>query len=155
MKKILLDANLLVLLVVGLTNRELILRHKRTTTFEQADFDLLAEILSGFDTIVTMPHILTEVSNLISQIGDPALSEVRATFAVLIQEQQEIYAVSKDSVKHSAFVRLGLTDASILQLADSAIPLLTTDANLYLEAAKSNPLAQNFNHLRQARLLDN
>lgn len=153
LNKILLDANLLVLLVIGLTNRDLVLKHKRTKTFEQVDFDLLVKILSNYDAIVVTPHILTEVSNLISQIGEPALSRVRSTFSTLVEEQQEVFCASKDSVKHPAFIRLGLTDASILQLMNSTTPLLTTDLGLYLEAAKSNPLAENFNHLRQAGLL--
>ena len=88
-----------------------------------------------------------------SQIGEPALSSVRLTFSNLVQNQEEIYLASRDSAKHPLFVRLGLTDTSILQVIRSDIPLLTTDVGLYLEAAKSNPLATNFNHLRQTRLL--
>lgn len=151
--KILLDANLLVLLIVGRTNRNLILKHKRTKTFEEADYDLLVGILSRYDTIVVTPHILAEASNLVSQIGEPAYSSIRPTFSDLVQNQEEIYLESREGVKHPAFVRLGLTDASILQVIRSDIPLLTTDVGLYLEAAKVNPSAINFNHLRQSRLL--
>lgn len=151
--KILLDANLLVLLVVGLTDRSLILKHKRTKAFEEADYDLLVGILSGYDTIAFTPHVLAETSNLASQIGEPDSSAIRLTFSNLIQSQEEIYLMSRDSVKHPAFIRLGLTDASILQVIRSDIPLLTTDVGLYLEAAKANPSATNFNHLRQSRLL--
>lgn len=151
--KILLDANLLVLLTVGLTDRGLILKHKRTRTFEEADYDLLVEILSRYDAIAATPHVLAETSNLVSQIGEPALSSVRLILSNLIKDQEEIYIASRDSVKHPAFIRLGLTDASILQVIRSDIPLLTTDVGLYLEASKANPLATNFNHLRQARLL--
>ncbi len=121
--------------------------------FEEADYDLLVEILSRYDTIAAAPHILAEVSNLISLIGEPALSSVRLAFSNLIQTQEEFYLESKNSAKHPAFIRLGLTDASILQVIRSGIPLLTTDVGLYIEAAKSNPLATNFNHLRQTRLL--
>ncbi len=153
-KEILVDSNLLVLLVVGLTSRELITRHKRTKIFEQDDYDLLVKILSSYDVIVVTPHVLAETSNLVSQIGEPALEAVRLTFSKLIQDQKEVYYSSRDSVKHPAFVRLGLTDASILQLAKSAIPLLTTDVGLYLEAYKLNSSTINFNHLRQQRLLE-
>ena len=136
MTKILLDANLLVLLIVGFTDRNLILKHKRTRTFEGADYDLLVGILSRYDAIAVTPHILAEVSNLMSQIGEPALSSVRLTFSNLVQNQEEIYLASRDSAKHPLFVRLGLTDTSILQVIRSDIPLLTTDVGLYLEAAK-------------------
>lgn len=153
LKEILVDSNLLVLLVVGFTDRELITRHKRTKIFEQEDYDLLVKVLARYDVIVVTPHVLAEASNLVSQIGEPALKAVRLTFSKLIQDQKEVYYSSRDSVEHPTFVRLGLTDASILQLAKSAIPLLTTDVGLYLEASKLNPSAINFNHLRQQRLL--
>lgn len=151
--KILLDTNLLVLLIVGRTDRSLILKHKKTRTFEEADYDLLVGILSSYNAIAVTPHILAEASSLVSLIGEPALSSVRLTFSNLIQGQEEIYLASRDSTKHPAFIRLGLTDVSILQVIRSDIPLLTTDVGLYLEASKTNPLAMNFNHLRQARLL--
>lgn len=153
--KILLDTNLLVLLVIGLTDRELILRHKRTRTFEPADYDLLVEVLASFDTVVVTPHVLAEASNLLSQIGEPTLSVLRTTFAKLVEMQEEVYVAGKDGVRRPEFLRLGLTDTAILELADADLALLMTDVGLYLEAAKSNPLAENFNHLRQARLLGN
>ena len=49
MRQIVIDANLLVLLVVGLTDRALIAKHKRTKTFEPEDFDLLTRLLAGYD----------------------------------------------------------------------------------------------------------
>ena len=153
--KLLLDTNLLVLLVVGLTDRELILKHKRTRTFEPADYDLLLEVLTGFDTVVVTPHILAEASNLIAQIGEPTLTALRTTFAALVEAQEEVYVAARDSVRRPAFLRLGLTDTAILGLTDDDLALLTTDVGLYLEAARTNPLAENFNHLRQARLLGN
>ena len=153
--KLLLDTNLLVLLVVGLTDRGLILKHKRTRTFEPADYDLLLEILTSFDTVVVTPHVLSEASNLLAQIGEPALSTLRTTFAALVEAQEEIYVAARDSVRQPAFLRLGLTDTAILELGKNELALLTTDVGLYLEAAKTNPLAENFNHLRQARLLGN
>lgn len=157
--KLLLDTNLLVLLVVGLTDRELILKHKRTRTFEPADYDLLLEILASVDTVVVTPHVLAEASNLLAQIGEPTLSTLRATFAALVEVQEEIYVAARESVRQPAFPRLGLTDTAILELVaeidNSQLALLTTDVGLYLEAAKTNPLAENFNHIRQARLLGN
>ncbi len=153
MKRILLDANLLVLLVIGLTDRNLVPKHKNAKTFEKADYDLLVDILSSYDAIAVTLHILAETSNLVSQIGEPVSSSVRLTFSNLLQSQEEIYLASRDSAKHPLFVRLGLTDTSILQVIRSDTPLLATDAGLYLEASKVNPVATNFNHLRQARLL--
>ena len=64
MKQIVVDTNLLLLLVIGITDRSLIAKHKRTRSFEAEDFDLLVSVLAGYDQVVVTPHIMTEVSNL-------------------------------------------------------------------------------------------
>ncbi len=46
---IFLDANLLLLLVIGFTDRTLIREFKRTQEFSEQDFDSLAEIVSQAD----------------------------------------------------------------------------------------------------------
>ncbi|MDT7041626.1 PIN domain-containing protein [Candidatus Nitronereus thalassa] len=155
MKQIIIDANLMVLLVVGLTNPDLIERHKRTRkVFQKEDLDLLKKVLSGFDQILLTPHILTETSNLVSQIGEPAISQVRITLSKLLQSIEETFDPSVEVVKHQSYVRLGLTDCSILRLMGKSVTLLTADLSLFLDAAKSNPNAINFNYLRQERLMD-
>ena len=56
--------------------------------------------------------------------------------------------VSKSS--NSAFVRLGLTDAALLEIVTAGSPLVTVDLDLYLAALERNPDAVlNFTHLRQ------
>jgi len=152
-KKIVIDTNLLVLLVVGLTDRSLIEKHKRTKSFEKDDYDLLTNVLSNYDQIVVTPHILTEASNLVSQIGEPAMSTLRKTLSALLETQKEEYEPSIEVSRHHTFLRLGLTDGAILSLIGNEIPLITTDLDLYLAAANSNHNAINFNYLRQNRLL--
>lgn len=152
--QIALDANLFILLVVGLADRKLIEKHKRTSEFVEADFDQLQKILSRYEQIVVTPHVITEVSNLISQVNEPALSKVRQTLANLLPDSViEKFEFSIDIVKHRAFVRLGLTDCAILNVIREDIPLLTVDLDLYIEALRKNHNATNFNHLRQAWLL--
>lgn len=154
MRSIVLDANLLVLLVVGLADRSLIPRHKRTRTFEPADFDLLTKILAGYEQIVVTPNVMTEASNLASQTAEPGLTAVRQRLGALASVQREEYCPSARAVQHTHFLRLGLTDCALLDLIGSETPLLTTDLDLYLAAANANRNATNFNHLRQSRLLD-
>ncbi len=153
-RKIIIDTNLLVLLVIGLTDRKLIEKHKRTKKFEIEDFKLLTNILSGYDEIVVTPHILTETSNLVSQIGNPNLTAIRRTFSKLFSTQNERYEPSIEIGKHESFVRLGLTDCAILNLVKEKIPLITVDLDLYLSASNINHETLNFNHLRQSRLLN-
>lgn len=47
------------------------------------------------------------------------------------------------------FVRLDLTDATLLQLTHSSRSLLTTDLDLYLSTLNKDAMAVNFNHLRE------
>lgn len=151
MRRIVIDANLLVLLVVGITDRVLISRHKRTRSFEVEDYDLLVSILDSYDQVVVTPHIMTEVSNLLSQIGDPNLTRVRQTLCQLLPDQAEEYEPSSSIGKHKLFLRLGITDCAILNLVSKDTPLITVDLDLYLSAAEG--AAVNFNYLRQGRLL--
>jgi predicted nucleic acid-binding protein len=153
MRQIIVDTNLLILMVVGLTDRALIRKHKRTKQFEEEDYDLLMEVLSNFDQILTTPHILTETSNLAAQTHEDALLAVRAKLRALFDEQQEDFAPSISIAKNPLFVRLGLTDCAILSLVKNKIPLLTVDHDLYLAAAGISDLVVNFNHVRQERLI--
>lgn len=153
MKQIVIDSSLLVLLTVGLTNPDLIAKHKRTKSYEKEDFYLLTSILSHYDQMVVTPHILTETSNLVSQIGEPSMSLLRKTLLGLFKDQNEEYQPSIDIAKHTSFVRLGLTDCAILNVIQSKLPLITADLDLYLMAVKENENAVNFTHLRAPRLL--
>ena len=73
MRKIIaLDANLLVLLIVGLTDRRLIASHKRLKEYTVDDFDLLERLISASAGIAVTPNVLSEASNLTRQIGGPA-----------------------------------------------------------------------------------
>lgn len=153
MRRIVIDTNLLVLLVVGLTDRKLIDKHKRLQQFEQDDFDLLISLLAKFDQIFVTPHIVTETCNLISQIGDPAKSLVREKLAFLLDTLKEEFQPSSEVAKHNSFLRLGLADCAILDLIKTETPFVTADLGLYLAASKVNHNAVNFTHLRSPRLL--
>ena len=68
--QVLLDTNLLLLFLVDSYERKRIRNFKRTSTFSEEDFDLLAAFLQAFKKILTTPHILTEVSNLAGSLPD-------------------------------------------------------------------------------------
>lgn len=154
MKRILIDTNLLILLVVGGTDTALIVKHKRTRSFEPDDYVLLVSMLSSFDKIVVTPHILAETSNLIAQTDEVTRDRLRRTFANLIPLQDEVHHPASNTILHQAFLRLGLADCAILDLVDDDLSLITTDLDIYLQASKQHPdSAINFNHVRQSRLL--
>ena len=67
---------------------------------------------------------------------------------ILVRKFEETYRPSRMASERPEFVRLGLTDATLLGLADHSSVLLTTDVGLYLATLKSGHDALNFNHYR-------
>ena len=76
-----LDANLIVLLIVGAVGRERISQHKRTRRFPPEDYDRLLDLLERKRVFVT-PNTLTEASNLLKP-------RHRAVLRTLIEESTE------------------------------------------------------------------
>jgi hypothetical protein len=122
---LLIDTNLLLLYLVGKTNPGRIANFKRTSRYTVEDFDLLGQIVEQFRTLVTTPHVLTELSNLRDLQG-----EERPAF-------------------RSGF--LGLTDAAIASLSRHSYLFLTDDLNLYLTLLERGVDAINFSYLQQLR----
>lgn len=151
-RRIVVDTNLLVLLVVGLTDETLISTHKRTLSFVPEDFLLLRLLLEEYQQIVVTPHVLTETYNLVAQIGEPNRTHILHTLQTFIGSVEELPYPSKEAAFSSSFLRLGLTDSVILNVSQENLPLVTVDLDLYLESANSGREVINFNHLRAAHL---
>lgn len=149
---VVLDTNLSILLIVGMTDARLIAAHKRLGAYSAGDFDLLRRVLAPVQRIVVTPNTLTEVSNLLGQIGEPARSRLFETFAGWIRLSDERTVPSAAVSANKVFVRLGLTDAVVLEVLDRdhEIALLTADLDLYLAALRAGRRAENFNHIRDA-----
>lgn len=148
-----LDSNLLLLLVVGSASRKYIGMHKRLRAYDESDFDLLLEQLSVASAIVLTPNTLTETSNLIDYIGEPARSDVYRALATILDlsESQETYVPSKQAVSFRELPRLGLTDCALLSLCLQGVTLVTADLQLFLAVIRRGAKALNFNHLRDAQ----
>ena len=144
------DASLLVLLVVGSVGRELVAKHRRLRgAYTAEDYDILVDLISPVDRVFVTPNTLTETSNLLAHHAEPERSQLFERLRTLIQESEEIVVTSEDASSNSAFGRLGLTDAALLELITTESPLLTADLDLYLAAlAKGNEAALNFTHHR-------
>ena len=146
-KRIFVDANLLVLLAVGKTNKNLIEKHRRLREFQEKDYDTLIGILNQVDKILVTPNTLTEASNLLAQHGEPERSRFFEVLRILIEENEEIVVTSKTASQNAEFARLGLTDAGLLEVISNSNPLITVDLALYLAAInKESGSAYNFRH---------
>ena len=131
-----------------LVNRERIPRFKRTAQFIPEDYDLLMQIVEGFQKVITTPNILTKVNSLANQLGEPERSQCLKIFTVLISQISEEYLDSYSVAKNEGFARFGLTDSGIMQLAKDKYLVLTDDfkLSLYLKAQGIDTI--NFNNLR-------
>ena len=148
-KAFVLDANLLVLLVVGLASPEHIAIHKRLGEYSKVDFDLLTQLLADASRIVVTPNTLTEAVNLSAHIAEPVRSRILLVFRDWLERTQEIYVESARAMQHPAYSRLGLTDCVLLETAAQDLTIITADVGLYVEAGRQGRQAINFNHYRE------
>ena len=151
MASVMVDTNLLVLLVVGLTSESMTEKHKRTKEYGRKGYKLLLETLSLFDRIVVTPHILAETSNLVRQCADPLKTQVGESLAVLVFESEEQAVPAERIARQPEYPWIGFTDAGVLEaLSESAATLLTEDDGLYAASLGRGLDAINFEHLRAA-----
>jgi hypothetical protein len=146
-KGVLVDTNLLVLLLVGLVNKNRILDFKRTQNFTIEDFHTLSRLVDWFGKLVTTPHVLSQVSDL-TDLSGKDLAMIRGLFGSRVEQMEESYEPSNLLVTHDLFSRLGLTDAAIATVCSKGTLVLTADLNLHIALQHSGADALNFNHVR-------
>jgi hypothetical protein len=129
------DANLMVLLVVGSASRDYKAKHKRLHGYTVEDFELLGLLIADSSDIVLLPHVLVEVSSLARQIDNPARARIQTVMRTLIATATELPIPSASGAQRDEFNELGLTDAVILHLCSLSLngirpTLVTTDTDL-------------------------
>ena len=143
------DTNLLLLFFIGGYDRSLVERFRRTADrFVASDFDTLAGLLGGFERVVTTPHILAETSNLMGQLSGHARVGCFERLARSIPIMQETHIAAADLVRHEPFVKLGITDAAVIEVAAAPYLVLTDDFRLYNFLADTGTDVLNFNNIR-------
>jgi hypothetical protein len=145
------DANLLVLLLVGRVNPSRIYTFKRTSDFVAGDFELLESLVAWFGhPLFATPHILSQLSDL-TDLSGYERTVIRDLLKTTIEDIEETYEPAKALVNHPAFKRLGLADASIVKVSERNVLVLTSDLNLQHALSSSGLDAINFNHVRALR----
>lgn len=147
---------LLVLLVAGRTDPDIIGRHRRLDTYSVREFDLLGDMIDDRGgTVWVTPNTLTEASNLLAQHRSPERELLLDTLDILISESQEIYVESSQASSNPAYTELGLADAALLEVVSHERPLLTADGRLYAAALSvRGQSATNFNHHRAGEIVN-
>ena len=99
--------------------------------------------------MLVTPNTLAETSNLLGQHGEPERTRFFARLQAIIEVTEEVVVASAEASNNSVFVRLGLTDCALLEVANADTPVVTVDFDLYHAALMMAPdSAINFNHLR-------
>lgn len=143
------DANLLVLLVVGTTQRSLIGRHPRLKAYTKDDFDILVRLLDTGEKIYVTPNTLTETSNLLPYGKKELRERFFNVLRFMIKESEEIVVASEQASTVAEFGRLGLTDSVLIDVACKEMPVVTVDFDLYYAvASRDYRAAVHFNALR-------
>jgi hypothetical protein len=138
-------------LIVGRVDRSAVGSARRTEKYEPEDFDLLEAIVERFELLLTTPHILAEVSNLIGMQHEHAhrlhFNEVAARIRTL-DERYEGASLLSD---HPSFEKLGLTDTGIASLGRSGCLTVTDDFPLSGRMEHLGLNVLNFTHLQTSR----
>lgn len=135
MGPIIVDTNLILLLVVGLTNIQMIPAHGNLSGYTVEDYVSLSDSITAFSDIILLPHVLAEVSSLSRQIRDPYRTRIQEKLREFVELNGELLLPSIHAVRRSEFLRLGLTDSAILHALDitqarTNCALLTVDRDL-------------------------
>jgi len=153
MSSVLIDTNLLLLLIVGLYNKDLISVHKRTKEFIPKDFDLLVESIDGYNVLWVTSHCLAEVSNLIMQTNEKQAKELMAYFSIFVAKAKESHIPKEIIFKNGISTRLGVADTGLIIKSKRVSCVFTVDFKLYIEILKRGYNVVNFNHLRAGKSL--
>jgi hypothetical protein len=106
-RPLILDTMLLVLLIIEMTSRDYISRHKRLRAYLESDFDVLTGFVLSAPAIIVTPNTLTETSSLLQQIAEPARTQIYEQFRRVIKAADELYFESTQAAGQREFLWLG------------------------------------------------
>jgi hypothetical protein len=149
-KGLLIDANLLLLYLVGSYDTRLIGdgKYNKLSKYTAEDFNLLLRLRAAFAKSVTTAHVLTEVSILTNDLPESTKSECLSEFLQVFGNTEELTVASFEAAKRPEFRYLGLTDCALAEVSNRFL-LVTDDARLVGKLGESGLEALNFNHLRE------
>ncbi|MBX2968668.1 MAG: hypothetical protein KF803_04810 [Cyclobacteriaceae bacterium] len=149
---ILIDTNALVVLLLGLMDPRLINNHKRTSIYEEQDFNDLISVIGSIDKLIVLPNVWTEVDNLLNDFGGEQKYEYITRTIDTMKLSSEKYIESIKAVQSYTYYDLGLTDSLILECAKDCDFLVTSDSGLSDYAIANGVLVYDIVKNRNERL---
>ena len=153
MSSALIDTNLLVLLVVGATDRNLIGAHRRARSFIPRDYDEFLQLLAGFDLFWITSHCLAETSNLLAQTDEKKARTLLSGLSRFCMNTRESHLSRERIFADRNFLRLGVADTGFVQKSRSVTCTFTMDVQLYETISRLGRKVINFNHVRAPYLV--
>lgn len=147
-KGIIVDTNLLLLALIGGTSS--VVNFKRTSGYTDEDYKLLLNVIDQFETLISTPHILAEVSNLTNGLYGSKLHDFYATLKHSLSIMIEVHNPALDISRDYELAPYGLTDVGIVAAAKDNYLVLTDDLRVAGFAHQHCVDVVNFNHIREA-----
>jgi rRNA-processing protein FCF1 len=126
----LIDTNSLVVLIIGLIDPQLIQRHRRTSIYEEQDFNNLVSFIDDINKLIVIPNVWTETDNLLNNFNRGHKESYIEQITKIIKLTSEKFLASKTALKSNGFFELGLTDSLLLEYAKECDVLITSDSQL-------------------------
>lgn len=139
MKPVIVDANLLLLLVVGSAGTQYIAQVKSTQRYDVYHFDILITVLKTHAKIIVTPHSLTEVWNLIGEKKadwDQRHDSYLASAFKIVAQAVEVHTPASDLVRSKEIAYLGLSDVAQITAAKLHNGLLLSSDGKLCHAAQ-------------------
>ena len=149
-KGILIDANLLLLYLVGTYDISWVGdgRYNKLAKYTIEDYRILDRLKTLFHVTVTTPNVLTEVSNLVGDLPEAIKIACLSEFCSVLDGFEELHVSSFNAARQAGFPLLGLTDAILTQLSIKYL-VVSDDSRLIARLNSAGLEGLNFNHLRQ------
>lgn len=124
-KPVITDTSPLLLLLMGLYDKNAIEKFKRLSMYDSDDYDLLFQFTAKRKIIVT-PQVLSEVSNFAKELKNKFSDFIEGNRPAL-EKIVEKYVPKDDILASHEVVKFGFTDISIILAAKENNALVLTD----------------------------
>lgn len=133
-QSVILDANLLVVLFVGLWGPSLVGKRATGDEYRAHDFLYLSQLVARAKSWIVTPHLLTEADDRLDRLAAPGPTECRKLVALFLEPACEQRPKSIRLVREPVYPRIGLADSAIVRVATKhRCSVFTSDRELYSE----------------------
>ena len=151
-RDVIIDSNIFILFLTGQINENKIKNYTRNSLYTRDDYNLLINILSNYDRIITSPNIFTEVDNILNRITGEDKYKYLILVKKIYNQTIEKYIKTETVSQNWYFDTLGITDSSILMMAKDCELLISGDSNLCDYAKSMNIKVFDFKEYINSRL---